>query len=78
VVSVQCKKPHLSTLFMMLSVSAPFLTAQLRRLVTLSALFKEIPADPALGAAKTASNAEANTMLLPEKLLNRNSIMQKI
>jgi hypothetical protein len=63
---------------MILSVSAPFLTAQLRRLVTLSALFKEIPADPALGAAKTASNAEANTMLLPEKFLNRNSIMQKI
>ena len=50
---------------MMLSVSAPFLTAQFSKLVTLNALFKEMPADPALGAAKTANNAEANTMLLP-------------
>lgn len=56
---------HLSTLFMMLSVSAPFLTAQFRRLVTLKALLREMPAEPALGAAKTASRADANTMLLP-------------
>jgi hypothetical protein len=56
---------HLSTLFMILSVSAPFLTAQFRRLVTLKALLREMPAEPALGAAKTASRADAKTMLLP-------------
>ena len=56
----------LSTLFMMLSVSAPFLTAQFRRLVTLSELLREIPAAPALGAANTAKRAEAKTIVLPE------------
>ena len=55
----------------MLSVSAPFLTAQFNKLVTLNALLREIPAEPALGAAKTASKADANTMLLPVLLLQK-------
>ena len=38
-----CMFAYLSTLFMMLSVSAPFLTAQFNKLVTLKALFREMP-----------------------------------
>jgi hypothetical protein len=55
----------LSTLFMMDSVSAPLRTAQFISVVTLSALVREMPADPAREAEKTARRAEINTIVFP-------------